>query len=90
MIKKEIDKDYFQYDFENGEIVRIDVSENVWEYSDTKAMHADNGGSFVYDEINGVAYIMCASKKIVSAVIHAMRDLFGACEWVEPKLKSKR
>lgn len=90
MKKKEIGKDIFEYDFENGETVTIYLYDNRWEYNDTETKFAENAGRFVHDDINGVAYIMCASKKIKAAVIHAMKDLFGACEWVEPKQKRGR
>lgn len=90
MKKEELDNNIILYDFEDGEFVTIYVSENWWEYSDTEANNASNFGNFVYDETEQVAYIMCSSYRIEAAVIHAMRDLFGACLWVEPKLKRKR
>lgn len=90
MKKSELDQNTILYDFEDGEFVTLYLDQNWWDYSDVFAKNVFNHGNFIYDETRGIAFIMCSSHKIEAAVIHAMRDHFGACEWVEPKLKRKR
>lgn len=82
-------KKYARYDFENGEVVFIYKEKGLWEYVDNESTE-HNYGCFAFSYDTKTAYILCSTYKIEAAVIHAMREEYGACEWVEPKLKRPR
>lgn len=88
-MKKEETKTAAVYDFENGEVVTIYKESGMWEYIDEESSQS-NYGCFVFSYDTKTAYILCSTYRIEAAVIHAMRDQYGACEWVEPKLKRPR
>ena len=88
-MKKEETKTLVTYDFENGEVVHIFKESGMWEYVDEESTQG-NCGCFVYSYDTKTAYILCSTYRIEAAVIQAMRDQYGACEWVEPKLKRPR